>query len=171
MRAHGHHPGGKTRGQGIGPKSAGAREVYLIEEPMAAAIGSPTCPSRTPRRTWWWILAGAPRKWPSFRFPAWSIRKSVRVGGDKMDEAIMTHVKRKYNMLIGESTAEEIKVKIGSAHPHGAGSWRWRSKAATLSQAFPKTSPSPPRRVRKALSRTGRRHSAGRARGPGTNTA
>lgn len=84
---------------------------------MAAAIGARPCPSRSLPPTWWWTSAAVPRKWPVISLAGIVYARSVRVGGDKMDEAIMTHVKRKYNMLIGEASAEEIKIKIASAYP------------------------------------------------------
>ena len=91
-------------------QSAGAREVYLIEEPMAAAIGA-DLPIQEPTSNMVVDIGGV------ISLAGIVYARSVRVGGDKMDEAIMTHVKRKYNMLIGEASAEEIKIKIASAYP------------------------------------------------------
>ena len=72
---------------------------------------------RADAATWSSTSAAAPPRSRSSRSPASSTRKSVRVGGDKMDEAIVQYIKRKYNLLIGERTAERIKMQIGSAYP------------------------------------------------------
>ncbi len=97
-------------------ESAGAREVYLIEEPMAAAIGA-DLPIQEPISNMVVDIGGGTTDVAVISLAGIVYSRSVRVGGDKMDEAIMTHVKRKYNMLIGETTAENIKIKIASAYP------------------------------------------------------
>lgn len=97
-------------------QSAGAREVYLIEEPMAAAIGA-DLPIQEPTSNMVVDIGGGTTEVAVISLSGIVYSRSVRVGGDKMDESIMTHVKRKYNMLIGESSAEEIKIKIASAYP------------------------------------------------------
>ena len=97
-------------------QSAGAREVYLIEEPMAAAIGA-NLPITEPTSNMVVDIGGGTSEIAVISLSGIVYARSVRVGGDKMDEAIMQHVKRKYSMLIGESTAETIKIKIGSAFP------------------------------------------------------
>ncbi len=97
-------------------QSAGAREVYLIEEPMAAAIGA-DLPIQEPTSNMVVDIGGGTTEVAVISLSGIVYSRSVRMGGDKMDEAIMTHVKRKYNMLIGESSAEEIKIKIASAYP------------------------------------------------------
>jgi len=97
-------------------ESAGAREVYLIEEPMAAAIGA-NLPITEPTSNMVVDIGGGTTEVAVISLSGVVYSKSVRVGGDKMDEAIMQHVKRKYNMLIGESTAESIKIQAGSAYP------------------------------------------------------
>ena len=97
-------------------QSAGAREVYLIEEPMAAAIGA-NLPIQEPTSNMVVDIGGGTTEVAVISLSGIVYSRSVRVGGDKMDESIMTHVKRKYNMLIGESSAEEIKIKIASAYP------------------------------------------------------
>ena len=91
-------------------QSAGAREVYLIEEPMAAAIGA-DLPIQEPTSNMVVDIGGGTTEVAVISLAGIVYARSVRVGGDKMDEAIMTHVKRKYNMLIGE-----IKIKIASAY-------------------------------------------------------
>ena len=97
-------------------QSAGAREVYLIEEPMAAAIGA-HLPITEPISNMVVDIGGGTTEVAVISLAGIVYSRSVRVGGDKMDEAIMTHVKRKYNLLIGETSAEDIKIKIGSAYP------------------------------------------------------
>ena len=96
--------------------SAGAREVFLIEEPMAAAIGA-NLPIQEPTANMVVDIGGGTTEVAVISLSGIVYSRSVRVGGDKMDEAILRHVKRKYNMLIGESTAEEIKIQIASAYP------------------------------------------------------
>ena len=96
--------------------SAGAREVYLIEEPMAAAIGA-NLPITEPISNMVVDIGGGTTEVAVISLAGIVYSRSVRVGGDKMDEAIMTHVKRKYNLLIGETSAEDIKIQIGSAYP------------------------------------------------------
>ncbi len=97
-------------------QAAGAREVYLIEEPMAAAIGA-DLPITEPTSNMVVDIGGGTTEIAVISLKGIVYAKSVRIGGDKMDEAIMQFVKRKYNMLIGESTAEQVKMTIGSAYP------------------------------------------------------
>ncbi|MBC7196117.1 MAG: rod shape-determining protein, partial [Deferribacterales bacterium] len=93
---------------------AGAREVYLIEEPMAAAIGS-GLPIQEPCGNMIVDIGGGTTEVAVISLSGIVYANSVRVGGDEMDEAIVNYIKRKYNLLIGISTAEQIKIKIGSA--------------------------------------------------------
>jgi rod shape-determining protein MreB len=93
---------------------AGAREVYLIEEPMAAAIGS-GLPIQDPCGNMIVDIGGGTTEVAVISLSGIVYANSVRVGGDEMDEAIVNYIKRKYNLLIGISTAEQIKMKIGSA--------------------------------------------------------
>jgi rod shape-determining protein MreB len=97
-------------------QSAGAREVFLIEEPMAAAIGA-DLPITEPTSNMVVDIGGGTTEVAVISLAGIVYSKSVRIGGDKMDEAILQHVKRKYNMLIGESSSEDIKMTIGSAYP------------------------------------------------------
>jgi rod shape-determining protein MreB and related proteins len=99
-------------------ESAGAREVYLIEEPMAAAIGS-GLPITEPCGSMILDIGGGTTEIAVISLKGIVYSRSVRVGGDKMDEAISNYVKRRYNMLIGERTAEQIKIAVGSAIPTG----------------------------------------------------
>jgi rod shape-determining protein MreB len=97
-------------------ESAGAREVYLIEEPMAAAIGA-GLPITEPTANMVVDIGGGTTEVAVISLAGIVFSKSVRVGGDKFDEAILQYVKRKYNLLIGERTAEVIKTTIGTAYP------------------------------------------------------
>jgi rod shape-determining protein MreB len=97
-------------------ESAGAREVYLIEEPMAAAIGA-GLPITEPVGNMIVDIGGGTTEVAVISLAGVVFSRSIRVGGDKMDEAISQYIKRKYNLLIGERTAELIKITIGSAYP------------------------------------------------------
>ena len=97
-------------------EAAGAREVYLIEEPMAAAIGA-GLPITEPSGNMVVDIGGGTTEVAVISLSGIVYSKSVRVGGDKMDEAIIQHMKRKYNLLVGERMAEQIKCTIGSAYP------------------------------------------------------
>ncbi len=96
--------------------SASAREVYLIEEPMAAAIGA-GLPITEPSGNMILDIGGGTTEVAIISLAGLVYANSVRVGGDKMDEALLSYMKRKYNLLIGEPTAELIKINIGSAYP------------------------------------------------------
>ncbi len=97
-------------------ESAGAREVYLIEEPMAAAIGA-GLPITEPSGNMVVDIGGGTTEVAVISLSGIVYSQSVRVGGDKMDEAIVAYMKRKYNLAIGEQTAERIKIGIGTAFP------------------------------------------------------
>jgi rod shape-determining protein MreB len=97
-------------------ESAGAREVYLIEEPMAAAIGA-GLPIKEPVSSMVVDIGGGTTEVAVISLSGIVYAKSVRVAGDKMDEAIVQYLKRKYSLLIGERTAEMIKTTIGCAYP------------------------------------------------------
>src|SRR6187455_972336 len=99
-------------------ESAGAREVYLIEEPMAAAIGS-GLPITEPTGNMVVDIGGGTTEVAVISLAGIVYSQSVRVGGDKMDEAIIAYMKRKYNLLIGEQTAERVKCTVGNAYPDG----------------------------------------------------
>ncbi|MFM7801737.1 MAG: rod shape-determining protein, partial [Limnohabitans sp.] len=95
---------------------AGASEVYLIEEPMAAAIGS-GLPVSDASGSMVVDIGGGTTEVGVISLGGMVYKGSVRVGGDKFDEAIITYVRRNYGSLIGEATAERIKHEIGSAYP------------------------------------------------------
>lgn len=93
---------------------AGAKEAYLIEEPMAAAIGA-GLPVYEPTGNMIVDIGGGTTEVAVISLGGIVTSKSIRVAGDEMDEAIVQHIKRTYNLMIGERTAEDIKIKIGSA--------------------------------------------------------
>ena len=96
--------------------SAGAREAYLIEEPMAAAIGA-GLPVREAVGTMVIDIGGGTSEMAVFSLGGIVTSQSLRVAGDEMDENIIHYARQKFNLLIGERTAERIKIAIGSAHP------------------------------------------------------
>lgn len=95
---------------------AGARKVYLVEEPMAAAIGA-ELPVTEPTGSMIVDIGGGTTEVAIISLADISVCESIRVAGDDMDEAIANHMKRTYNLMIGEQTAERIKIEIGSASP------------------------------------------------------
>jgi rod shape-determining protein MreB len=95
--------------------SAGAREVYLIEEPMAAAIGV-GLPIENPSGNMILDIGGGTTEVAVISLSGVVYSKSLRVAGDEMDEAILSYIKRKYKLLIGERMSEEIKIGLGSAY-------------------------------------------------------
>ncbi len=96
--------------------SAGAREVYLIEEPMAAAIGA-GLPVAEPIGNMIVDIGGGTTGVAVISLGGIVVCKSIKVAGDKLDEAIISYVRRQFNLLIGERTAEDIKITIGNAYP------------------------------------------------------
>lgn len=96
--------------------SAGAREAYLIEEPMAAAIGA-GLPVREAVGTMVIDIGGGTSEMAVFSLGGIVTSRSLRVAGDEMDENIIQYARQKFNLLIGERTAERVKIAIGSAHP------------------------------------------------------
>jgi len=97
-------------------QSAGAREVYLIEEPLAAAIGA-GLPITEPSGSMIVDIGGGTTDIAVISLTQPVVDFSLKVAGDKFDEAIVKHVRRKHNVLIGERTAEELKINIGCAYP------------------------------------------------------
>jgi len=93
---------------------AGAREAYLIEEPMAAAIGA-GLPVHEPTGNMVVDIGGGTTEVAVISLGGIVTSRSVRIGGDELDNSIVQYVKRTYNLLIGERTAEEVKIQIGSA--------------------------------------------------------
>jgi len=101
-------------------ESAGAHRVYLIEEPMAAAIGA-QLPVTEPTGSLVVDIGGGTTEVAVLSLGGIVYSRSVRVGGDKMDEAIIAHIRRNHNLLVGEGSAERIKKEIGSACPPDEG--------------------------------------------------
>lgn len=99
-------------------QSAGAREVYLIEEPMAAAIGA-GLPVLEATGSMIVDIGGGTTEVAIISLKGIVFSRSIRVGGDKMDEAIVNYVRRRYNLLIGDRTAEQIKIAVGTATSTG----------------------------------------------------
>ncbi len=97
-------------------EQAGAREIFLIDEALAAAIGA-NIPIQEPSGSMIVDIGGGTTEIAVISLGGIVTSKSIRVGGDEFDEAIMNYLKRKHNMLIGETTAETIKIKIGSVYP------------------------------------------------------
>ncbi len=95
---------------------AGGRDVFLIEEPMAAAIGV-GLPIQEPIGNMIIDIGGGTTEIAVISLAGIVFAKSIRIGGDEMDEAIIEYLKKTYNLMIGERTAEDIKMKIGSAYP------------------------------------------------------
>jgi len=95
---------------------AGAREVYLVEEPIAAAIGV-GLPIQDPAANMIIDIGGGTTEIAVISLAGVVYSKSIRIGGDELDDAIVAHVKKTYNLMVGERTAENIKIKIGSAYP------------------------------------------------------
>jgi rod shape-determining protein MreB len=133
-------------------ESAGAREVYLIEEPMAAAIGA-GLPITEASGNMIVDIGGGTTEVAVISLAGIVYAKSVRVGGDKMDEAIVQYLKRKYNLLIGERTAEQIKIEIGSAYPEEE-VHTMEVKGRDLVSGIPKTLGINSTEIRDALSET-----------------
>ncbi len=95
---------------------AGAREVFLVEEPMVAAIGA-GLPVTEPTGNMVVDIGGGTTEVAVISLAGIVYSQSIRVGGDKMDEAIVAYMKRKYNLLVGEQTAERVKCQVGNAYP------------------------------------------------------
>jgi rod shape-determining protein MreB len=117
--------------------SAGAREVYLIEEPMAAAIGA-GLPITEANGNMVVDIGGGTTDVAIISLAGIVFSQSVRVGGDKMDDAILQHIKRKYNLLVGERMAEKVKIQLGSAFATTDGK-TMEVKGRDLVSGIPKT--------------------------------
>jgi rod shape-determining protein MreB len=119
-------------------ESAGARKVYLIEEPMAAAIGA-GLPVTEPTGSMVVDIGGGTTEVAVLSLGGIVYARSVRVGGDKMDEAIIAYIRRNHNLLVGEASAARIKETIGSACPPEDGEGRTMDiKGRDLMNGVPK---------------------------------
>ncbi|HXA96599.1 MAG TPA: rod shape-determining protein, partial [Candidatus Dormibacteraeota bacterium] len=129
---------------------AGAREVYLIEEPMAAAIGA-GLPIQEPGGNMIVDMGGGTTEVAVISLSGIVYSKSVRIAGDEMDEAIVQYIKKHYNLLVGERRAEEIKIKLGSAYPMGGERMTMEVKGRDLIDGIPKTIVVTDEEIREAL--------------------
>ena len=119
-------------------ESAGARRVFLIEEPMAAAIGA-GLPVTEPTGSMVVDIGGGTTEVAVLSLGGIVYSRSVRVGGDKMDEAIIAYIRRNHNLLVGEGSAERVKEEIGSACPPEEGEGRTMEiKGRDLMNGVPK---------------------------------
>jgi rod shape-determining protein MreB len=131
-------------------ESAGAREVYLIEEPMAAAIGA-GLPITEPTANMVVDIGGGTTEVAVISLAGIVYSKSVRVAGDKMDHAILQHIKRRYNLLIGEHSSERIKMTLGDVLPESPYE-QMQIKGRDLVSGVPKTITIDSAEVRVAIS-------------------
>ena len=118
--------------------SAGAREVYLVEEPMAAAIGA-GLPITEASGNMIVDIGGGTTEVAVISMGGIVTSSSIRVAGDKMDDAIVQYVKRRYNLFIGEQTAEQVKIKLGNAFPADDAVDTMEIKGRDLVSGIPKT--------------------------------
>lgn len=132
-------------------ESAGAREVYLIEEPMAAAIGS-GLPITEASGNMIVDIGGGTTEVAVISLAGIVYAQSVRVGGDKLDEAIVQYMKRKYNLLIGERTAEAVKIGIGNVYAADDEVLGMKVKGRDLVSGIPKTLEINSTEIREAMS-------------------
>lgn len=132
-------------------EQAGAREVYLIEEPMAAAIGA-GLPITEPSGNMIVDIGGGTTEVAVISLGGIVYSQSVRVAGDKFDEAITNYIKKKYSLLIGERTAESIKISIGNAYPFDDDVQTYEVKGRDLIAGAPKIIEVTSDEIRDALS-------------------
>ncbi len=132
-------------------ESAGAREVYLIEEPMAAAIGA-GLPITEASGNMIVDIGGGTTEVAVISLAGIVYAESVRVGGDKLDEAIVQYMKRKYNLLIGERTAEAVKIGIGNVYKVDDTVVKMEIKGRDLVSGIPKTMEVSSDEIREAMS-------------------
>ena len=133
-------------------ESAGARKVFLIEEPMAAAIGV-DLPVQEPTGNMIIDIGGGTTEVAIISMSGVVFSRSVRIAGDEMDEAIVNYIKKKYNLLIGERTADEVKIHIGSAYPLNE-SMTMEVKGRDLIAGIPTTLTVSDEEIREALTET-----------------
>jgi len=132
-------------------EASGAREIYLIEEPMAAAMGV-GLPIDEPYGNMIVDIGGGTTDVAVISLSGIVYSRAVRVGGDKMDEAVVNYIKKKYNLLIGDRSAEQIKIKIGSATRVGNSDMTMEIKGRDLMSGIPKTLTVTEDEIREALS-------------------
>jgi rod shape-determining protein MreB and related proteins len=130
---------------------AGARDVYLVEQPVAAAMGA-GLPIQEPGGSMIVDIGGGTTEVAVLSLAGVIYCKSVRIAGDKMDEAIVQHIRKHYNLLIGERRAEEIKISLGSAYPGEGEPRTMEVKGRDLVDGFPKSVVLGEDEIREALS-------------------
>ncbi|BAT71742.1 rod shape-determining protein MreB and related proteins [Thermosulfidibacter takaii ABI70S6] len=133
--------------------SAGAREVYLIEQPMAAAIGA-GLPVQEPVGNMIVDIGGGTTEIAIISLSGIVYSHSLRIAGDEIDEAIINYVKKKHNLIIGEKTAEKIKIEMASAHPDTDKEGYMEVKGRNLTEGIPSTIRITSAEVREAISET-----------------
>jgi rod shape-determining protein MreB len=145
-------PSGVTEKRAVvdSAERAGASEVYLVQEPMAAAIGS-GLPIDEPAGNMIVDIGGGTTEVAVISLSGVVLSQTMRIGGDEMDEAIIQHLRRTYNLLVGERTAEEIKMRIGSGFPLEE-ELKMEAKGRDLVSGLPKTVTVSSEEVREALS-------------------
>ena len=129
---------------------AGAREVYLIEQPTAAAIGA-GLPIEEPGGHMIVDVGGGTTEVAVISLAGIVYSQSVRIAGDEMDEAIAQYFRKRYNLLVGERRAEELKIKLGSAYPPGGERLTMEVKGRDLIDGIPKTIAVTDEEIREAL--------------------
>ncbi len=132
-------------------EQSGAREIFLIEEPMAAAMGV-GLPIDEPSGNMIVDIGGGTTDVAVISLAGIVHSRAVKVGGDKMDEAIVNYIKKKYNLLIGDRTAEQIKIQLGSAFPVPDSDLSHEIKGRDLISGIPKTLRITEEEIREALS-------------------
>ncbi|UCG77232.1 MAG: rod shape-determining protein [Nitrospirota bacterium] len=131
-------------------EASGAREVFLVEEPMAAAIGV-GLPVGEPSGNMIVDIGGGTTDVAVISLDGIVYSKAIRVGGDRMDEYITAYIKRKYNLMIGERTSEQVKMEIGSAFPTDSDQRTMEIKGRDLISGIPKTVTVTEEEMREAL--------------------
>ena len=133
--------------------SAGAREVYLIEQPMAAAIGA-GLPVQEPVGNMIVDIGGGTTEIAIISLSGIVYSYSLRIAGDELDEAIAQYIKKKHNLIIGEKTAEKIKLEIASAHPDADREGYVEVKGRNLTEGIPATVKITSAEIREAITDT-----------------
>jgi rod shape-determining protein MreB len=128
---------------------AGAKQVFIIEEPMAAAIGA-NLPVAEPTGSMVVDIGGGTTEVAVISLGGIVASRSVRVAGDELDTSIINYIKKKYNLLIGDRTAEDIKIQIGSAFPY-EGEEDFEIKGRNLVDGLPKSLFITPAEIRQAI--------------------
>jgi rod shape-determining protein MreB len=134
----------------ISAERAGARRVYLVEEPMAAAIGA-GLPVTEPTASMIVDIGGGTTEVAIISLADITVCESVRIAGDDFDQAIVNHMKRTYNMAIGEQMAERIKIEIGSAAPQGDGEPTMEVRGRDMISGLPRKTTVTSEEIREAL--------------------